>query len=191
MPEASADLVSPERIEAAIAPGLEAKGILVEEVVVLGGAAPVVRVLIDRAEGTQGLDLDEVAQLSTAIDDALEAGPLARSGPYDLEVSTPGADRPFTRAQHWLRNVGRHVELRLSDGSELTGLLLEATDTAATIEPIKAAPKKGMKAKHFDPVTVEYAAVERAGVDLEATSAMLLAEASARAITNDETDEED
>ncbi len=57
---------------------------------------------------------------------------------YGLEVSSPGADRPLTKPDHFRRYSGRRVRVRtrgaLRDGRRtFTGELLGATDEAVTV----------------------------------------------------------
>ena len=57
---------------------------------------------------------------------------------YALEVSSPGADRPLTKPDHFRRFVGRRARVRtrcaLPDGRRrVTGELLAATDDAVTV----------------------------------------------------------
>ncbi|BBH64302.1 hypothetical protein ACTI_09870 [Actinoplanes sp. OR16] len=84
----------------------------------------VVRVLID-ADG--GIGLDDVAtvsrEISEALDTADEQGGEVLAGEYQLEVGSPGVDRPLTEPRHWRRNVGRLVAV-----NGLTGRVLSADD---------------------------------------------------------------
>ncbi|GAA4948240.1 ribosome maturation factor RimP [Actinoplanes utahensis] len=72
----------------------------------------VVRVLVD-TDG--GVGLDDVAaisrEISEALDTAEEAGGELLAGEYQLEVGSPGVDRPLTEPRHWRRNIGRLVEV--------------------------------------------------------------------------------
>ena len=56
---------------------------------------------------------------------------------YDLEVSSPGADRPLTKPEHFRRFIGRRARVRTRgdhDGRRsFTGELLTATDTEVTV----------------------------------------------------------
>jgi len=56
---------------------------------------------------------------------------------YALEVSSPGADRPLTKPDHFRRFVGRRARVRTRgehDGrSSFTGELLRATDDSVTV----------------------------------------------------------
>lgn len=76
------------------------------------GRRHVVRVIVDR-DG--GIDLDAVADVSRAVSTALDAAEEADgdivAGEYQLEVSSPGVDRPLTLPRHWRRNVGRLVKV--------------------------------------------------------------------------------
>ena len=82
------------------------------------GRRHVVRVIVD-ADG--GINLDAVADVSRAVSAALdaaeEAGGDILAGEYQLEVSSPGVDRPLTLPRHWRRNVGRLVKVTVRGGS--------------------------------------------------------------------------
>lgn len=89
-------------------------------------------VIVDR-DG--GIDLDGIAEVSKAVSDALDAADAALSGPYTLEVTSPGVDRPLTHPRHWRRNVGRLVTVMLVDGSEATGRVVGAEDDGLVLSP--------------------------------------------------------
>ncbi|WP_430783875.1 ribosome maturation factor RimP [Actinoplanes sp. G11-F43] len=90
----------------------------------------VVRVLID-TDG--GVGLDDVAvvsrEISEALDAADESGGELLAGEYQLEVGSPGVDRPLTEPRHWRRNIGRLVAV---DG--LTGRVTSADDTGVALD---------------------------------------------------------
>jgi ribosome maturation factor RimP len=59
---------------------------------------------------------------------------------YALEVSSPGAERPLTKPEHFRRYVGRRARVRTRGGAvnpttrkSFTGELLGATDTDVTV----------------------------------------------------------
>jgi ribosome maturation factor RimP len=86
------------------------------------GRRHVVRVIVD-ADG--GIDLDAVADVSRAVSKALDAAEEADgdivAGEYQLEVSSPGVDRPLTLPRHWRRNVGRLVKVTVRGAAALPG----------------------------------------------------------------------
>jgi ribosome maturation factor RimP len=89
-----------------------------------------VRVLVD-ADG--GINLDGVAVISRAIsaalDEAEETGGEVLAGEYQLEVGSPGVDRPLTLPRHWRRNVGRLVTV-----NGLTGRVTAADDQGIVLD---------------------------------------------------------
>src|SRR5262249_27547393 len=69
------------------------------------GKSRTVRVLIDR-EG--GIDLDTVTEATRAISDAIDGEPNI-GGPFLLEVSSPGLERPLRLPEHYAGAVGETV----------------------------------------------------------------------------------
>ncbi len=126
---------------------LAAAGFVVEDVgVTAAGRRSVVRVAVDRDLAALSpddgrsvvapLSLDEVADATRVVNEALDADPGLGNAPYVLEVSSPGVDRPLTRARHFRRNVGRLVRLTRTDDTTLEGRLVEATADQLTVLPV-------------------------------------------------------
>jgi ribosome maturation factor RimP len=127
---------SAARLSELLAPAISAAGADLEDLSVSkAGKRSVVRVLVDR-DG--GVSLDDVADLSRVVSDALDAldeqDPSALGPSYVLEVSSPGVDRPLTEPRHWRRNVSRLVTATLRDGSTATGRVTAADDDAVTLD---------------------------------------------------------
>ena len=93
------------------------------------GRRRLVRVVIDTADTVDTadavdqaeLDLDTVALASRAVSAVLDECDDVLGGPYTLEVTSPGLDRPLTRSRHWRRARLRLVKVRRADGGELVG----------------------------------------------------------------------
>ena len=94
------------------------------------GRRTVVRVSVD-ADG--GIDLDAVAEVSRVVGAALDADGDGFAGPYVLEVSSPGVDRPLTEHRHWRRAQGRLVEVPV-DGAAVTGRVRTVTEHALVLD---------------------------------------------------------
>jgi ribosome maturation factor RimP len=98
------------------------------------GRRYIVRLTVDR---DAGLDLDAVATLSGRVSTVLDLAEQREGellpGEYELEVSSPGVDRPLTYPRHWRRNVGRLVSVR-ADAHQLTGRVRSADDEAVVLE---------------------------------------------------------
>jgi ribosome maturation factor RimP len=119
------------RVRAVIEPVVEAAGYDLEEVgLSRAGRRHVVRVLVD-ADG--GVDLDDVAvvsrEISAALDAAEESGDEVLPGEYQLEVGSPGVDRPLTLPRHWRRNITRLVAV-----NGLTGRVVDVDEDGIVLD---------------------------------------------------------
>lgn len=114
-----------------LGPVVTSVGYDLEDVTVTAaGRRSLIRVIVD---SDQGIDLDAVAEVSRAVSDSLDAADsTAFAGPYVLEVSSPGVDRPLTEARHWRRAVGRLVTVPVGDKT-ITGRVVSA-DSDVTLE---------------------------------------------------------
>lgn len=98
------------------------------------GRRYLLRVIVD---GDEGVSLDAVADLSRVISAALDEAEAASgglmAGEYQLEVSSPGVDRPLTRPRHWRRNRGRLVKMAVA-GQQRTARVLDADETGVLFD---------------------------------------------------------
>lgn len=108
------------------------------------GRARTLRVLVERAQPLEGapfseggLDLEVLAQVSGPLSAALDAVDVV-SGPYTLEVSSPGLERPLRRPADFHRFVGTTITLKsdeVVDGARRhRGVLVAADDDGVTVE---------------------------------------------------------
>ena len=96
-------------------------------------AMPLLRVVVEAPIGAAGIDSDTLADVSRAVSKALDAvDPI--DGEYLLEVSTPGAERELTKVGHWMRQIGRLVRIKLRAGGYVSGRVIDAGETSATID---------------------------------------------------------
>src|SRR5512142_1655237 len=119
------------RVRAVIEPVVVAAGYDLEEVgLSRAGRRHVVRVLVD-ADG--GINLDDVAvvsrEISAALDAAEENGGEVLPGEYQLEVGSPGIDRPLTLPRHWRRNITRLVAV-----NGLTGRVVDVDESGIVLD---------------------------------------------------------
>jgi len=101
-----------------------------------GRKSPVIRVLLDR-EG--GVDLDAICSANQWVTEVIDASdPM--SGPYTLEVSSPGIDRPLRTREHFARFAGETVTVKTKPHtgarSAWTGILrgIEGDDVVLELE---------------------------------------------------------
>jgi ribosome maturation factor RimP len=101
-------------VEALVRPVVEAAGMeLVEAVLGRERGRRVLRVTVDR-EG--GVDLDAISEVSERISRRLDLeGFDPGAGPYSLEVSSPGLERPLREPRDFQRRVGERVRVRTKE----------------------------------------------------------------------------
>jgi ribosome maturation factor RimP len=155
------------RLTGWIAPVVDGVGYDLEELVVTpAGRRSVVRVVVDRDEG---VTLDDIAEVSRAVSEVLDANDDGMGRPYVLEVTSPGVDRPLTEQRHWRRNVGRLVTVAVgpSGGAdEITGRVT-GVDGAGVALAVEAKGKPGAKKKPPTPRHVPWAHLGAGRVQVE------------------------
>jgi ribosome maturation factor RimP len=124
-----------EAIRAVVAPVVAGAGYDLEELsVAKAGRRYLVRVIVD---SDRGVSLDAIAEVSravsTALDEAEEAGGELLAGEYQLEVSSPGVDRPLTLPRHWRRNRGRLVKVAVA-GRQVAARVMAADETGVVFD---------------------------------------------------------
>ena len=115
-------------------------------------SSAMLRLFIDSAEG---INLDDCAKVSREVAATLDVeDPIRQS--YQLEVSSPGMDRPLVKPDHFRRFRGELVRIETlapiagSNRRRFRGTLLEATDHDVTVQLPDG------------PVTLAYADIEKA-----------------------------
>lgn len=112
-----------DRIEALLTPIAEREGFELVAVETAGATKrPVVRVYLDR-EG--GIDIDAIVAANRWVSEALDAEDPV-SGPYELEVSSPGIDRPLRKIADFERFAGGKAVVKttpLEGRSTFTGTI--------------------------------------------------------------------
>lgn len=117
-----------------LAPVVAASGLELDSVTrTRSDAMPLLRVVVEAPIGADGIDSDTLADVSRAVSKALDAAdPI--DGEYLLEVSTPGAERELTKVGHWMQQIGRLVRIKLRAGGYVSGRVIDASETSATID---------------------------------------------------------
>jgi ribosome maturation factor RimP len=98
-----------ERIARLITPAIEAMGFDLVRVHVSGSQRPTLQIMAEPNSG-RAMSVDDCAEISRAISAVLDVeDPIA--GAYSLEVSSPGIDRPLTRAKDYERFLGHEAKV--------------------------------------------------------------------------------
>ncbi len=122
-------------MEPILEPAVEAAGFRLVRLRLMGGHTKTLQIMAERPDGT--MNVEDCATLARALQDFLEEGnPL--EGDFDLEVSSPGIDRPLTRLTDFARWAGHEAKLELLNPIEgrkrFRGQLLGLDGQDVTIE---------------------------------------------------------
>ena len=110
-------------------PIIEQLGYEVVRIMTIGQANPTLQIMIDKTDGTD-ITVDDCAKVSRALSQVLdEKDPITDK--YNLEVSSPGLDRPLTKPEHFKRFIGYEAKIEtdeLIDGRKRFKGFIENTD---------------------------------------------------------------
>ncbi|MFE3642209.1 ribosome maturation factor RimP [Streptomyces sp. NPDC059169] len=126
-----------ERLRGLLEPLVSAADLDLEEIELSrAGRRRVLRVVVDSEEG---VDLDACADLSRVISDMLDESDAMGEGEYQLEVTSPGAERPLKEHRHYVRATGRLARFQLTDpdgkpAGDLVARILSADDEGLDLE---------------------------------------------------------
>lgn len=119
------------KLRALLEPVVERSGAELEDVTEQrAGSRRLIRVVVDR-DG--GVSLDNIADVTRSVSDALDKYDGMGNSAYVLEVTSPGVDRPLTTPRHWRRATGRLVKAVLTAGGEVVGRVAAADDESVTL----------------------------------------------------------
>jgi ribosome maturation factor RimP len=126
------DLV--ERLISLLEPEINHLGFEMIELEMINGKPSTLRVYIDQENG---INVEDCASVSRHIGLILEVeDPIP--GEFTLEVSSPGAERPLRKPEHFAQYIGYQAKLKLSQLHEgrkrLKGILLGVEDNKILIK---------------------------------------------------------
>ena len=119
-----------------IEPQVEKLGFELVRVITIGQANPTLQVMIDVADGSRDITVDDCAGVSRVLSDLLdEKDPIKDK--YILEVSSPGLDRPLTKLKHFVRYKGYDVKIetenKVENRKRFKGKIADVDDENVTI----------------------------------------------------------
>lgn len=89
--------------------------------------------LIVYLDGDQGVSIDVCAEVSRHLSEQLDEIDLIE-GEFNLEVSSPGVDKPLVNARQFVQHLGRTLQIKTLEGQTLEGKLIETNAEGIQIE---------------------------------------------------------
>lgn len=131
-------MITQERIIALVEEKIAETDIFIVEVLVKPGNK--IEIFIDR---DSGLALEDCLRVSRHVEGNLDR----EVEDYALDVSSPGVGRPLKLKRQYLKNIGRHVEVKLTDGAKIEGVMTSADDTKIVVRTSAKEAVEGKKGK--------------------------------------------
>ncbi|MCB1351639.1 MAG: ribosome maturation factor RimP [Rhodobacteraceae bacterium] len=136
-----ADLIAKAAIDRRLAgivtPTIEGLGFELVRLRLMSGKKTTLQIMAERPEG--GIEVEDCARISRAVSAVLDVeDPVA--GEYNLEVSSPGIDRPLTRLKDFERYDGYEVKIEtaeLIDGRRRFKGMLEGVEDGEVLIAIQ------------------------------------------------------
>ena len=91
------------------------------------------RKIVVYIDGDEGVSLEVCTQISRILESVLDKEP-SLEGMYELEVSSPGVNRPLKFPRQYLKHTGRVLHIELMNGKAIEGLLTNTGHESITIE---------------------------------------------------------
>ncbi|AXG80595.1 ribosome maturation factor RimP [Streptomyces paludis] len=148
-----------ERLRELLEPLVSAKDLDLEEIELSrAGRRRVLRIVVDSDDG---VDLDEVAELSRSVSEKLDETDAMGDDEYQLEVTSPGAERPLTEHRHYVRAVSRLARIQPVEGDELVARIMAVDDEGLDLEV------PGVKGRKPTARRIGFADIAKARVEIE------------------------
>ena len=105
-----------ETVRGIVEPVLDAEGFeLVQLHLIRGQHKDMLRLFLDRKPGAGHIAVHELESANRLVSDLLDVEDNARGlfkKPYDLEVGSPGVDRPLTKKSHFAAAIGQKARIK-------------------------------------------------------------------------------
>ena len=145
-----------ESIIVSLTPIVRAAGFFLEDVQV--SSAGKKRTITCIVDGNTDLSMDEVTGVSKEISAYLDTASYLGDNPFNLEVTSPGIDRPLVLPRHWEKNLGRIAKVVMVNGEVVTGRIDAIHDESVCLL---------VGTKDLKKIELPYVEIKRATVEVE------------------------
>jgi ribosome maturation factor RimP len=148
-------MIKVDKVRKLVEQGIEGTDIFVVDIKV--SAANAIRVVLD---ADSGLSIDKCVAISRQVEHNLDRD----AEDFSLEVTSFGLTQPLKLKRQYIKNTGRNLNIRLTDGSALKGKLVNVDDNILHLE--KTLTKKEIKEGVDAAFTVDIEDVKEAKVEI-------------------------
>lgn len=95
-------------------------------------------------DADNGLSIEKCTKINRAMYRVIEEEGWYPDGNFSLEVSSPGVDEPLKLLRQYKKNIGRKVEIILTDDTKTEGKLVDAVEERIAVEITEGKNKKAI-----------------------------------------------
>lgn len=85
-------------------------------------------------DADDGITIEKCSSINKALYKYIEESGFFPNGNFSLEVSSPGIDEPLKLHRQYKKNIGRKIEVLMTDNTKIEGTLLNVSDDEITVE---------------------------------------------------------
>jgi ribosome maturation factor RimP len=101
-----------------------------------------IQVMVD---SDSGLSINQIVEISRYVESKLDR----EKEDFELSVFSAGLTEPFKLVRQYKKNLGKEIEVLLTNGQKLTGLLTEVAEHAISLEVTTKEKLEGSKKKEL------------------------------------------
>ena len=111
-------------------------------------------IIVVEIDNDESVCIDDCVELSRYLEDHLDRD----VEDFELEVGSAGITSPFKVLRQYQKNIGNEVEVLLTAGVKLTGVLKSADENGIVLTVEKQIKPEGAKRPHMEPedITLGY-----------------------------------
>ena len=102
----------------------------------------VIHVMVD---SDSGISINQIVEISRFIEDKLDR----EVEDFELSVFSAGLSEPFSLVRQYKKNIGTEIEVLLTNGMKLIGLMTKADDQGIDLEVTTKEKAEGSKKKEL------------------------------------------
>lgn len=133
-------MITADQIRALVEEKIAGTDLFIVEIIVKPGNK--IEIFIDR---DSGLALEDCLSVSRHVEGSLDR----EKEDFALDVSSPGVGKPLKLKRQYFKNIGRTVEIKLSEGGKLEGTMTAANEEAVTVLTKSKEEVEGKKGKKW------------------------------------------
>jgi ribosome maturation factor RimP len=102
----------------------------------------VIHVMVD---SDSGISINQIVEISRFVESNLDR----EVEDFELSVFSAGLSEPFSLVRQYKKNIGTEIEVLLTSGQKLTGILIKADDQEIELEVTTKEKSEGSKKKEL------------------------------------------